>query len=59
VFDSVAPATEETPTNFPVNGGLFPLTRVDQPKAGTVEEWTILNHSSLHHPFHLHVQYGR
>jgi FtsP/CotA-like multicopper oxidase with cupredoxin domain len=59
VFNSVATPTESTPNNFPINGGLFPGNRLDQPRAGTVEEWTILNYSSLHHPFHLHVQYGK
>lgn len=59
VYDGVAPATEATPNNFPVNGGLFPTTRLDQPRAGTVEEWTILNYSSLHHPFHVHTQFGQ
>ena len=50
---------DNTPNEFPVNGELFGENRVDQPKAGTVEEWTILNYSSLHHPFHVHTQYGK
>jgi FtsP/CotA-like multicopper oxidase with cupredoxin domain len=59
VYNSVAPPTELAPNDFPVNDGFFPDNRLDQPRAGTVEEWTILNFSSLHHPFHLHVQYGK
>jgi FtsP/CotA-like multicopper oxidase with cupredoxin domain len=59
VFDGVAPSTAAEPNNFPVNDALFAFNRVDQPKAGTVEEWTILNYSSLHHPFHVHTQYGK
>ena len=55
-FDAVAPPTKQSPNEFPINGGLFPTNRVDQPKAGTVEEWTIRNLSSLHHPFHVHTQ---
>ena len=31
VFDDVAPATESTPNENPVNGALFPFNRVDQP----------------------------
>ena len=55
-FDAVAPPSKKSPNEFPINGGLFPTNRVDQPKAGTVEEWTIRNLSSLHHPFHVHTQ---
>lgn len=58
-FDGVAAPSDETPNAFPINDGLFPDNRVDQPKAGSVEEWTILNTSSLHHPFHVHTQYGK
>ena len=56
VFDSVAKPSPTTPNEFPVNDGLFPYSRVDQPKVGTVEEWTLLNYSSFHHPFHVHTQ---
>ncbi|MEA2372415.1 MAG: hypothetical protein QOH12_2809 [Solirubrobacteraceae bacterium] len=56
IFDSVAKPSPTTPNEFPVNDGLFPYSRVDQPKVGTVEEWTLLNYSSLHHPFHVHTQ---
>jgi FtsP/CotA-like multicopper oxidase with cupredoxin domain len=59
VFNGVARSSETEPNDFPVNDALFGFNRVDQPKAGTVEQWTILNYSSLHHPFHLHVQYGK
>jgi FtsP/CotA-like multicopper oxidase with cupredoxin domain len=59
VFGDVLPPSPETPNNFPVDDALFPSNRLDQPRAGTVEEWTILNYSSLHHPFHVHTQYGR
>lgn len=57
-FNDVARPSKETPNSFPANFGIFPDNRVDQPKAGTVEEWTILNYSSLTHPFHVHTQYG-
>jgi FtsP/CotA-like multicopper oxidase with cupredoxin domain len=57
-FNDVAKPTKDTPNAFPANFGIFPDNRVDQPKAGTVEEWTILNYSSLTHPFHVHTQYG-
>ena len=42
--------------NFPVDGGLFPENRMDQPRAGSIEDWVVVNTSSLHHPFHAHVQ---
>jgi len=29
------------------------------PRADTLEEWTVLNQSSLTHPFHFHTQYGQ
>lgn len=56
VFGSVLPATPETPNNFPVDDALFPENRMDQPRAGSLEDWVIVNASSLHHPFHAHVQ---
>jgi len=59
VYNAVAPASKKEPNNFPVNWALFPDNRLDQPKVGTVEEWTILNESSLHHPFHVHTQYAQ
>lgn len=59
VFNQVAPASADTPNNFPVDFKLFPDNPIAEPEAGTVEEWTVLNYSSLHHPFHLHTQYGK
>lgn len=58
-FDGVARPTKASPNQFPINDGLFPFNRVDQPRAGTVEEWTIRNLSSLHHPFHVHTQVAK
>jgi FtsP/CotA-like multicopper oxidase with cupredoxin domain len=55
-FNGVAAPSKQSPNQFPVDGALFPSNRVAQPKAGTVEEWTIRNLSSLHHPFHVHTQ---
>jgi FtsP/CotA-like multicopper oxidase with cupredoxin domain len=59
IFNDVAPPSQESPNNFPIDFKLFPANRVEQPRAGAVEEWTILNHSSLTHPFHFHTQYGQ
>lgn len=59
LFGSVLPATDETPNNFPIDDHLFPDNPVAQPRAQTVERWTILNQSSLLHPFHFHTQYGQ
>ncbi|HTU14223.1 MAG TPA: multicopper oxidase domain-containing protein [Solirubrobacterales bacterium] len=59
VFNSVMDPTESTPNNFPIDNALFPENAVEQPRAGTVEEWTILNYSSLHHPFHVHTQFSQ
>lgn len=42
--------------SFTIDGKTFDAARVDQTvRAGAVEEWTIVNTSSMHHPFHLHV----
>ncbi len=59
VFNNVAPPSETAPNEFPVDFALFPDTPTAQPEVGTVEEWTILNYSSLHHPFHVHAQYNQ
>lgn len=59
LFNSVMNPTESTPNNFPIDNALFPDNAVEQPRAGTVEEWTILNYSSLHHPFHVHTQFSQ
>jgi len=41
---------------FTINGKSFDSARVDTPvKFGDVEEWTIVNKSTMAHPFHLHV----
>lgn len=41
---------------FTIDGREFDPTRVDQSvAAGAIEEWTIVNESSMDHPFHLHV----
>lgn len=59
IYNGVAEPSEVTPNNFPIDDELFPGNRVEQPRAGTVEEWTILNYSSLHHPFHVHTQFAQ
>ncbi|NCD18626.1 MAG: multicopper oxidase family protein [Actinobacteria bacterium] len=42
--------------SFGFNGREFDADRTDQdPAAGSVEEWTILNTTPMEHPFHLHV----
>lgn len=42
--------------SFTIDGRGFDPGRVDQiVTAGAVEEWTIINTSSMDHPFHLHV----
>jgi len=38
-----------------INGQQFPNNPLFQPRLGTVEEWTLTNTSTDHHPFHLHV----
>lgn len=59
VFNDVSKPSSDTPNEFGVDFALFPDVPIAQPKIGTVEEWTILNYSSLHHPFHLHTQYSQ
>lgn len=42
--------------NFTIDGREFDAARVDQSvTVGTIEEWTIVNTSTMDHPFHLHV----
>ena len=42
--------------SFTINGQSFNPNRVDTTVAlGTVEEWTIVNKSTMAHPFHLHI----
>ncbi|BCW45415.1 multicopper oxidase family protein [Arthrobacter sp. StoSoilB5] len=41
---------------FTINGRQFDATRTDTiASVGSVEEWTLVNGSSMDHPFHLHV----
>lgn len=41
---------------FTINGHEYRETRTDTTvAAGTIEEWTLVNTSSMDHPFHLHV----
>ena len=41
---------------FTINGQSFDASRIDTAtKLGDVEEWTIINQSTMAHPFHLHV----
>ncbi len=41
---------------FAINGREFDAARTDTTvAAGTVEEWTVVNASTMDHPFHLHV----
>jgi len=42
--------------SFSIDGKQFESSRIDtEVAAGTVEEWTINNTSTMDHPFHLHV----
>jgi hypothetical protein len=38
-----------------INGNVFPNGPVFQPRLNTVEEWTLVNNTTVDHPFHLHV----
>jgi len=41
---------------FTINGQAFDANRIDTAtKLGAIEEWTIVNKSTMAHPFHLHV----
>ena len=41
---------------FTINGEVFDMSKINTTVAfGTVEEWTIVNTSTMNHPFHLHV----
>jgi len=43
-------------SGFTINGEVFDMATVNTTVAfGTVEEWTIVNTSTMNHPFHLHV----
>lgn len=41
---------------FLVNGEVYPNGPVFQPRAGQVEEWTVINKDPYPHPIHLHMQ---
>ncbi len=42
--------------HFTINGKPFDGTRIDTSSAAnSVEEWTLVNESTMDHPFHLHV----
>jgi FtsP/CotA-like multicopper oxidase with cupredoxin domain len=48
------------PVQFPINGFLFkypdpPPNAIMKARAGTCEEWTIINRDVFKHPFHIHV----
>ena len=40
-----------------INFGMFPNVPWSQPRAGSVEEWTLSNWSPDNHPFHLHERF--
>lgn len=41
---------------FKINGQAFDMNRIDTVTSkGSVEEWTLVNESTMNHPFHLHV----
>ena len=40
---------------FQINGEVFPNPQISQPRLNDVEEWTLINNSSVPHPFHYHV----
>lgn len=41
-------------TNFPINGFLFPDSPIVPIQVGQVEEWLLVNTSSIDHVFHIH-----
>jgi FtsP/CotA-like multicopper oxidase with cupredoxin domain len=45
------------PPRFLINGQTFPDNPIFQPRAGTVEEWTIINLDPMPHPLHIHLQH--
>ncbi|WP_233496184.1 multicopper oxidase family protein [Geodermatophilus sp. TF02-6] len=54
--DGAAHGTGESGVFASIDGRPFDPDRTDQVvHLGTVEEWTIRNHSGMNHPFHLHV----
>lgn len=40
---------------FEINGQQFPNPPLSQPRLDTVEQWTLINNSTVAHPFHIHV----
>ena len=40
---------------YAFDGVAFPNTPVIQPRLGSVEEWTYVNHNNDEHPIHIHV----
>lgn len=48
--------TADNPVTFRINNEVFDPNVVNvSPQLGTVEEWTLVNHSGEQHPFHIHV----
>ncbi|MFZ0385397.1 MAG: multicopper oxidase family protein [Solirubrobacteraceae bacterium] len=60
-FGSARPRTivfSENPagTSFSINGRSYDPRRIDfRAQLGTVQQWTIVNHTDEQHPFHLHT----
>ena len=42
-------------SQFQINAEVFPNPQISQPRLNDVEEWTLINNSSVPHPFHYHV----
>jgi FtsP/CotA-like multicopper oxidase with cupredoxin domain len=40
---------------YAFNGNAFPYVSLIQPRLGSVEEWTFVNHNNDEHPIHVHV----
>ena len=50
---SIVDAADGSPT-FPINGFLFPESPIVPIQVGQVEEWLLVNTSSIDHVFHIH-----
>jgi FtsP/CotA-like multicopper oxidase with cupredoxin domain len=54
-LNNLASAADPKSFEYVFESIAFPYTPVLQPRLGSVEEWTFLNHNNDEHPIHIHV----
>jgi FtsP/CotA-like multicopper oxidase with cupredoxin domain len=54
-FNDLASKSDPKAFVYALDGTAFPNTVLIQPRLGSVEEWTFINHNNDEHPMHIHV----